>query len=170
MKTTLIALAALMITGAAYAQNDNGMNGVSLRLGMAFPLDNTLSGINDNFTSLALEFQTPTSMAKGTDSYLAIDYFSKTLGSFNKGSVIPVTYNIRFNQKSNNSRQTYAFAGLGIAIVDLVGPSETVIAARGGFGMNVSDHTFLEAAGTFTPSTNTNGSFNTIGLYFGYRF
>lgn len=170
MKTTLIALGALMITGGAYAQSEIGMNGVSLRLGVAFPLDNTLSGVNDTFTSLALEFQQPSSLAKGTDGYFAIDYFSKNLGTFGKGSAIPITYNIRFNQKGTAYRQSYAFVGLGIAIIDLIGPSQTVVAARGGFGMNVSDHTFVEAAGTFTASTNTSGSFNTIGLYVGYRF
>ena len=170
MKTTLVALGALLITGGAYAQSEIGMGGVSLRLGIAFPLDNTLSGVNDNFTSLGLEFQNPTSLAKGTDSYLAVDYFSKNLGTFGKGSVIPITYNVRFYQKGSAARQSYAFVGLGFAITDLIGSSETVFAARGGFGMNVSDHTFVEAAGTFTPSTNNNGSFNTIGLYFGYRF
>jgi len=170
MKTTLIALGALMITCGAYAQSDMGMNGVSLRLGIAFPLDNTLSGVNDTFTSLALEFQQPTSLSKGTDTYFAIDYYSKTLGTFGKGSVIPLTYNMRFYQKGSATRQSYAFVGLGVAIVDLIGGSQTVAAARGGFGMNVSDHSFIEAAGTFTGSTNTSGSFNTLGIYVGYRF
>ncbi|MBI1331567.1 MAG: hypothetical protein GC165_01665 [Armatimonadetes bacterium] len=170
MKTTLVALAALMITAGAHAQEAIGMNGVSLRLGLAFPLDNTLSGINDNFTSVALEFANPSSLAKGTDNYLAIDYFSKSFGTFGKGSVIPITYNMRIYQNKDAVRQTYAFFGLGIAINDLTGPTDTVFAARGGFGMNVSDHTFVEAAGTFTPSSNSNGSFNTIGFYVGYRF
>ena len=48
MKTTFVALAALMISGAAFAQSSEiGLNGVSLRLGMVFPLDNTLSSVND---------------------------------------------------------------------------------------------------------------------------
>ena len=171
MKTTLVALAALMISGAAYAQtSDLGMNGVSLRLGMVFPLDNTLSGVNDTFSNLAIEFQSPSALAKGTDSYFAIDYFSKNLGTFGKGSVVPITYNLRIYQHSGTTRQTYAYGGLGFALVDLIGPSQTVVCARGGFGMNVSDHTFIEAGATFTASTNSSGSFNTIGLAIGYRF
>ena len=171
MKTTLVALAALMISGAAFAQtSDLGMNGVSLRLGIAFPLDNTLSGVNDTFTSIGLEFQRPTSLAKGSDTYFAIDYFSKSIGTFGKGSVIPLTYNMRVYQSSGTTRQTYAFGGLGIAIVDLLGPTDTVFCVRGGFGINVSDHSFIEAAGTFSAKTNSSGSFNTIGIYAGYRF
>jgi hypothetical protein len=171
MKTTLVALAALMISGAAFAQSSEiGMNGVSLRIGMVFPLDNKLSSVNDNFTSLALEFQSPSSIAKGSESYFALDYFSKNIGTFGKGSVVPMTYNLRFFQKSGTTRQTYAYGGLGVAFVDLAGPSETVICARGGFGMNTGEHMFIEAGGTFTAATTSNGSFNTIGLYVGYRF
>jgi hypothetical protein len=171
MKTTFVALAALMISGAAFAQtSDLGMNGVSLRFGMVFPLDNTLSSVTDNFANFAIEFQAPSSLAKGTDTYFAIDYFSKNLGNFTKGSVVPVTYNMRVYQKSGTTRQTYAYGGLGVAVVDLTGPSDTVLCVRGGFGMNTSEHLFLEAGGTFTTKTNTQGSFNTIGLYIGYRF
>ncbi len=172
MKTTLVALAALMISGGAFAQtSDLGMNGVSLRLGMVFPLDNTLSGVNDNFSNIALEFQSPSGLSKGTDSYFALDYFSKNLGNFGKGSVVPITYNVRIHQHSSGgTRQTYAYGGLGLAFVDLLGPSETVLCARGGFGMNVSDHSFIEAGATFTPSTSSSGSFNTIGISIGYRF
>ncbi len=169
MKTTLIALAALMVTGAAYAQN-NDMNGVSFKLGMAFPLDNTLSGVNDNFTSLGIEFTTPSPMVRNTESYLSIEYFSKSLGSFGKGSAIPVTYNMRFFQKTGTARQTYAYAGLGFAVLDFIGASQTVAAVRGGFGMNISEHGFVEAGGTFTANSNTNGAFNTVGIYFGYKF
>ena len=171
MKTTLVALAALMISSGAFAQShtDNNMNGVSLRLGLAFPLDNRLSGVTDTFSNLALEFQMPSSYAKGTDNYFAIDYYSKNLGTFGKGSAVPITYNIRVYQHSGSARQTYFYGGLGLAIIDFSGPSETVACARGGFGMNVSDHTFIEAGGTLTAST-ASGSFNTVGLYIGYRF
>jgi hypothetical protein len=171
MKTTFVALAALMISGAAFAQtSDLGMNGVSIRLGMVFPLDNTLSSVNDNFTNLGLEFQAPSSMAKGTDTYFALDYYSKNLGNFTKGSVVPVTFNMRVYQKSNVTRQTYAYGGVGVAFVDLSGPSETVLIVRGGFGMNTSEHLFVEAGGTFSASTPSQGSFNTIGISVGYRF
>jgi hypothetical protein len=171
MKTTFVALAALMISGAAFAQSSEiGMNGVSLRLGMVFPLDNTLSSVNDNFSNLALEFQIPSSIAKGTESYLAIDYFSKNIGLFGKGSVVPITYNVRVFQKSGTTRQTYAYGGLGVAFFDMTGPSQTVVCARGGFGMNTGEHIFIEAGGTFSAKSNTQGSFNTIGISVGYRF
>ena len=171
MKTTLIALAALMISGAAFAQtSDLGMNGISMRIGMVFPLDNKLSSVNDNFTNLAIEFQRPTSLSGGTDTYFAIDYFSKNIGTLGKGSVFPVTYNMRVYQRNGTTRQSYFYGGLGFAFVDLIGSSDTVVCARGGFGMNVSDHTFIEAGGTFTAPTNSSGSFNTLGIYVGYRF
>ena len=152
MKTTLIALGALLISAGAYAQEAINLNGVSIRLGMAFPLDNTLQSANDNFTSIGLEFASPSSIAKGTDSYLSL------------------AYNVRFYQKGMTARQSYAFVGAGFAIVDINGGSETVAMARGGFGMNISDHAFVEAAGTFSAATNNSGSFNTIGFYVGYRF
>jgi hypothetical protein len=170
MKTTLVALAALMISGAAFADTSDGLSGVSLRLGVAFPLDNTLSGINDSFTNIGLEFQAPSSFARGTDNYLALDYYAKSIGTTGHGTVIPITYNVRFNSRAGMSRQSYAFAGIGMAIVDLLGPVDTVFCIRGGFGMNISDHSFIEAAGTFSAATNSSGSFNTIGLYVGYRF
>ena len=170
MKTTLVALAALMISGAAFADTSDGLNGVSLRLGVAFPLDNTLSSVNDSFINVGLEFQAPTSFAKGTDNYFALDYYAKSIGVSGHGTVIPITYNVRFNSKAGASRQTYAFGGIGMAIVDLLGPVDTVLCVRGGFGMNISDHSFIEATGTFSAATNSSGSFNTIGLNIGYRF
>jgi hypothetical protein len=36
--------------------------------------------------------------------------------------------------------------------------------------MNMSEHVFVEAGGTLTPSTNSNGHFNTLGISIGYRF
>ena len=171
MKTTLVALAALMITAGAFAAADDmNMNGVSLRLGMVFPLDNTLSSVNDNFSNLGLEFQSPSSFSKNTATFFAIDYYSKNIGTFGKGSCVPLTYNLRMYQHTGTTRQTYAYVGLGVAIMDFNTPSETVGIVRGGFGMNVSDHTFIEAGGTFTSTSNNNGAFNTIGFSVGYRF
>ena len=143
------------------------LNGISVRLGVAFPIDNTLSNSATTLTNFGVEFQAGSSLSKNGEAYVAVDYLFKTFG--NKGSILPITFNQRFYGKGMGDRRSYAFAGVGIAFIDTSAASQTALALRGGLGMNLSDSTFVEAAGTFSTKTDA-GSFNTIGLYFGYRF
>jgi hypothetical protein len=171
MKTTAIALAALMTCGVASAQNttnDMNLNGISMRLGLAYPIDNTLRGFSESLSGIGIEFAQNGSIAKNGESYVAIDYMTKRLGEFGKGAVVPVTYNTRI-YNGQGKRRTYTFFGAGVGFADFTS-AETVLIARGGLGIQLSDSNFLEATGTFSAATANTGSINTIGLYFGYRF
>lgn len=164
-----------MIAGGAYAQggytsNGASLAGTSLRLGLSFPINNTLSGFGDNFGNFGFELPTSTAFGDGPDTYLAFDYIAKSLGEFGKGSALMVSYNLRFYSKNSTTRQSYAYAGLGFASLNFGASTDSTLALRGGVGMNLSDHTFAEIGGTFSSSTNNNGALNTIGLSVGYRF
>lgn len=176
MKKTAIALVALMACGVASAQSASvpevNLSGISVRLGVAFPTDNRLRNFSENLSGIGLEFAQNTSIIKNGESYIAIDYISKRIGEFSKGSYVPVTYNVRVYSGAADSaavRRTYAFFGAGVAFADFNG-SETVAFGRAGLGVQLSQQTFVELTGTFSGSTNATGSLNTVGLYFGYRF
>lgn len=170
MKTTLVALSALTLAGGAYAQNGASLAGTSLRLGMAFPINNTLSGFGDNFTGFGFELPTSPAFGPAPQSYLAFDYIGKSLGEFGKGSALVISYNLRFRDKTGTARAPYAYIGAGYASLNFGASTDGTLAFRGGFGMDLSDHTFAEIGGTFSSSTASNGAFNTIGLSVGYRF
>ena len=175
MKTTLMALTAVMISGMASANStfqDSGVNldGFVVKLGLAFPVDNTLkNNLSSNINSLGLEFGISSSYAKNSEAFLGLDYYGKNIGEFGKGSLTSVTYNTRLFKEAEGSRRSYTILGLGLGFAN-VSQSDTVYLVRGGFGKELSDHTFVEALGTFSTKTANDGSFNTIGLYFGYRF
>jgi hypothetical protein len=173
MKTTLIALAALMTTGVASAQNGGentlDLSGLTFKIGTAFPVDNRLSNFADNLLVTGIEVNVPTQFGSGSESYLSFDYFSRNLFGFGKGSALAVTFNQRFLKKSTAVRQTYGFAGLGFAFSDIT-TSDQLFLVRGGVGINLSQQTFMELAGTFSSTSSNDGALSTVGLYFGYRF
>ena len=175
MKTTLMALTAVMISGVASANSTYQDSGVSLegfvvKLGLAFPVDNTLkNNLTSNINSLGLEFAISSSYAKSSEAFLGLDYYARSIGQFSKGSFTTVTYNTRLFKEAEGSRRSYTLLGVGLGFANIT-QSDTVYLVRGGFGKELSDHTFIEAIGTFSTKTANDGSFNTIGLYFGYRF
>ncbi len=175
MKTTLMALTAVMITGVASANStfqDTGvsLDGFSVKLGLAFPVDNTLkNNLSSNINSLGLEFAIPSSFAKNSEATVSLDYYGRNIGEFGKGSLVTVAYNTRIFKEVGVQRRSYTVLGLGLGFAN-ISTSDTVYLVRGGFGKELSDHTFIEAVGTFSTKTANDGSFNTIGLYFGYRF
>lgn len=175
MKTTLMALTAVMISGVASANStfqDTGVSleGFTVKLGLAFPVDNTLkNNLSSNINSLGLEFAIPSSFAKNSDATVSLDYYGRNIGEFGKGSLVTVAYNTRIYREVGVPRRSYTVLGLGLGFAN-ISQSDTVYVVRGGFGKELSDHTFLEAVGTFSTKTANDGSFNTIGLYFGYRF
>jgi hypothetical protein len=175
MKTTLMALTAVMISGVASANSTFQDTGVSLegfvvKLGLAFPVDNTLkNNLTSNINSLGLEFAISSSYAKSSEAFLGLDYYGRNIGEFAKGSFTTVTYNTRLFKEAEGSRRSYTILGLGLGFAN-ISQSDTVYLVRGGVGKELSDHTFIEAIGSFSTKTANDGSFNTIGLYFGYRF
>ena len=88
MKTTLMALTAVMISGVASANSTYQDSGVSLegfvvKLGLAFPVDNTLkNNLTSNINSLGLEFAISSSYAKSSEAFLGLDYYARSIGQF----------------------------------------------------------------------------------------
>ncbi len=144
---------------------------MTLKLGVAFPLDNRLKdSISNTISSIGLEFGVGSNYGTYTESYVSLDYFGKNLSSFSSGSFVPVTYNVRFfRNRGDVVRRSYFLAGAGLGFANIGGSSETLVVGRAGVGMEVSDHTFFEAVGTVSASGN-GGALNTLGIYFGYRF
>lgn len=170
-----MALTAVMISGVASAHStfqgsEGTLDGFTVKLGLAFPVDNTLkNNLSSNINSLGLEFSIPTTYAKNSEASVGLDYYGKNIGEFGKGSLFTVTYNTRIFKETGVSRRSYTIFGLGLGFAN-ISQSDTVYLIKGGFGKELSDHTFVEAVGSFSTKTANDGSFNTIGLYFGYRF
>jgi hypothetical protein len=168
-KISAIALAALTVSGmgltSTASAEDLSLAGLSLKLGIKFPLDNTVSTAADSFTMIGLDFAGGNPLGKGGDSFFTLDYHFKNIAK--KPSILAASYNQRFS-KTQAVGSSYAILGFGIASMD-IGASGYAYFVRGGLGKTLSDHTFVEAIGTFSSKT-TSGSYNTIGLVFGYKF
>jgi len=141
---------------------------VSLKLGVALPLDNTLSNFAPTLLAWGLEYQFDKPLIAGSDTYLDLEYMNKGF-QFSHG-LIPLTLNERFYFDNGRHRhqKTYAFVGLGAADVDL-NTSGTVIAARAGLGADLGDAIFMEMSGLFTDKSN-DATGNSVTFYVGYRF
>jgi hypothetical protein len=150
---------------------DSGLDlsGITFKIGATFPVDNRLSNFSSSLAVTGVEVNLPNQFAKGTESYLSFDYFSRTILGFEKGSAIAVTFNQRFLRASAATRQTYGFAGVGVAFADFT-TSDTLFLVRGGMGINFGSQTFMEVAGTFSSTSANDGALSTVGIYFGYRF
>lgn len=174
MKTTIFALAAVLTAGSAFAQLSNNRNeidlsGVSFKIGTVLPVDNKLSNFSNSFGSVGIEFNVPSSFSSNGESFLSLDYLSRNIGNFEKGGAVVASFNQRFFAPARGARQSYGFVGLGLGFTDFTS-SDTVAVLRGGVGINLSLQTYIELAGTLTSTTANNGSLNTVGFYFGYRF
>lgn len=169
--TAVAVVAALGIAGAASAQQTRTLNltpsGLSVRGGVVFPLDSNLRDVSNSLIGLGVDYQLPTPLIKGGETYLAFDYFAKKIAG-EGGRVWPVTINQRVYANNNGGRRTYYFLGAGVAFID-VNKAQTVLALRGGFGTELSDRIFAEVAGTVSEK-GKDTSANAVGLYLGYRF
>jgi hypothetical protein len=170
MKKSMIALTALMALGGATAsaqQTTVDVTGLTVKLGTMFPLDDNVSSVADSFLSLGLEWQGGPGLTKFGEGYLSFDYYGRSL-SFKRGSASLVTFNQRIYKESTDPNRTYVLFGGGLGFLNF-GSAETVFVGRAGVGKRLSDHSFVEAVGTLS-SPGGGVSFNTLGLYFGYKF
>jgi hypothetical protein len=140
---------------------------VSVKAGIALPLDNNLANYGATLIALGLEYQFDRPLIAGTDTYISLDYLNKGF-TFSHG-VIPITLNERFYIDNGRRHQrTYAFLGIGGADVD-TGTSSTVVCARAGLGADLGDAIFFEVAGLVTDKGN-DATGNSVAFYVGYRF
>ncbi|MEQ1932282.1 MAG: hypothetical protein ABL962_00185 [Fimbriimonadaceae bacterium] len=171
MKKLAILAAATGVVGAASAQSVVETN-ISLRGGVQFPTSADLDGMMFGF-GVDVSLNQSISFLRSGTTYLSLDWMSKNF-KFNRNYIVPVCINQRF--KLNTSAETiggtstYAFFGIGAAIIDF-GQSSTVLCARAGLGADFSPNVFGEITLMFTTRTkNTNVQGNHFGAYLGYKF
>ncbi len=166
-----VLIGTLAITGIAAASGrplDATPTGMSIRGGVAFPIDGTYSRGQSSLLNIGLEFELPTPLLAGGDTFIALDYQTKGF-SGNRGSVFPLTINQRFYGKGRSEgNRTFGFLGVGVAFVDYTS-SNTVLCARGGFGAELSTNVFVETEVTIAELADGLRP-NSIGVSFGYRF
>lgn len=173
---TLVALGALGLSVLANAQSSNTPpvdftpTDVSVKVGVALPLDSSLTDVAKTFIGLGVEYQLPTSLVKGSESYLSLDWFTKSFRG-ERTNVFPLAFNQRFYTGGDNipGRRRYVFVGAGVSFVD-IGSSDTVISARAGIGAELSEQIFGEIAGYLGDQTGSGIKPNVVSFFLGYKF
>ena len=167
---TLMALAALSAASFASAQQIATPTNLALRLGAAYPIDNTTRDNIRSFIGVGFDYFFQNSLLPGGETYVSGDWLGKT-SSGDKGNIFPFMINQRWYNKGaelDYGRKSYFFLGAGIAVVDVTS-TKTVLAGRAGYGMEFGEHIFGEL--TFVISDDAHGArANSIGGYIGYRF
>ena len=141
---------------------------ISVRAGIALPLDNDFRDISSTLFGLGLEYKLDNSLLRSGDTYFALDFFKGNRSD--NGYIIPLTINQRFyNRRLNDGRRTYFFGGIGIGFIKGDDHWGQAFVGRGGVGAELGSRIFLEGALTLTDkSRGVSGS--NVGLYVGYRF
>lgn len=170
MKKLAILAAAAGFVAAGHAQTIDTQ--ISLRGGVQFPttadLDGSFWGIGADISLL-----NGVSLFKNASSYVSIDWISKNL-RFSKNFIIPICFNQKFQLNTTadtvNGPNTYAFVGVGAAIID-IGNASTQLCGRVGLGADFSSNVFGEASFVLTGrAKGSNVQGNHVGLWVGYRF
>ena len=166
----LIALAALGGAVLASAQTVATPTNLALRIGVGYPIDNTTRDLVKNFIGVGFDYFFERSLMEGGETSLSVDWLGKS-GSGSKGNIFPIMLNQRWynpNAMGEDAKRSYFFLGAGVAVVDIVS-TKTVLAARGGYGMEFGEHLFGEL--NLTISDDANGArANSAAIYIGYRF
>src|SRR5471030_1645090 len=107
-------LTAIGVSAVASAQStsmiDASPNNITARLGVALPIDKSLSNVSNTFINVGLEYNFNNSLIKGGDTYLSVDAF---FFNFNGVTAYPVAINQRFYTGTNPAgRRSYYFIGL----------------------------------------------------------
>jgi hypothetical protein len=142
----------------------------SFRAGLFLPFDERLQDISGTFVNLGMEYVVSRQWVRGSESYLAVDWFSRSFRG-DRGNVIPVSINQRFYQGLNEfgHRRGYYFLGLGAFFIDTES-SQAVLGLRGGVGTHLSQSVFVEATAYVSDRTRENVRMTGIALNLGYRF
>ena len=177
MRRTLLpaaVMAAIGVCAIAPAQTDypgtkfEPVN-ISVKAGIGVPLDTALSNAASSYLGFGVEFQAPSSLLKSGDTYLNGDWFSQSL----KGT--PSFFNLGVNQRFYlgddrvPGRRHYAFVGIGLDFLNVY-TSDTVFAARGGFGSELGENIFAEVAAYVGDKSNNGVHPNMLSVWLGYRF
>ncbi len=174
MKRTLLAAAvatALGVTGVASAQSiqpiDASPNNITLRGGVALPVDASLSNVSNTFTDIGIDYNFNNSLIKGGDTYISIDVWFK---DFSSVSAYPLAINQRFyTGKNSNGLRSYFFVGVGVTWVSVTDSTFNSISARGGIGTELGQNIIAELTGYISDVAGGTRA-NAITLDLGYRF
>jgi hypothetical protein len=106
------------------------------------------------------------------ETSFSLDWISRGLNG-DKGNMFPMMINQRFYLDDINStpmgERSYAYAGVGVAVMDVFTGTDTELAARVGYGRELGLHTYIEAT-TFWSDAGSGARATSTGLYIGYRF
>lgn len=165
------AIAAFSIAGVASAQGgvtqDLTPVNVTVRLGVALPLDSALTDVGSTLIDLGAEYTIPTPLIKGGETYLSVDYWAKGIRG-DKGSVVPLFLNQRWYRPGNQIRRGYLFLGAGVDFIDTTS-SNTAVGLRGGIGQELGEHIIAEVSGWLSDRAG-NARANAVTFSLGYRF
>ena len=169
-----IAMASLGVVAAsnAYGQTQDPdalipVN-ITVRAGIALPLDNDLRRSNSSLFAFGLEYKIDRSILRSGETYFALDFFKGD--RTDNGYIIPVTIDQRFyTRQLTGGRRTYVFVGAGIGFLKGTDRFTQTFVARGGLGAELGERIFIEGALTLGDKRQ-DISANNIGLYVGYRF
>jgi hypothetical protein len=169
MNKLIAVAAAASLSVGALAQFDTPVN-LAFRIGYAYPLDSKTRDTVRNFIGVGADYFFGKSLiGQNGETTLSFDWLGKS-GSGAKGNAFPIMLNQRWYgpARPGTEQRTYAFLGLGVAIVDVVS-TDTVLAARAGYGVELGPKIFAE--GTFLFTDDASGARATsVGVYLGYRF
>jgi hypothetical protein len=169
---TLAAMvAAFGVASIASAQsginNDLYPYGITLRGGVAVPLDRSLTNVSSALVNLGAEFDLRRPLLKNGDTYVALDYFFKGFGGSGGGSVLPLTINQRVYTSVADYR-SYFFFGVGASFINVAG-NGTALTARGGVGQELGPRVIAEIAAYLSDRAG-GARANAITFNIGYRF
>ncbi len=167
---TTAVIATLGICGVASAQQASTLNAspnnITVRGGVALPVDKSLSNVSNSFGNIGVEYQFGDSLFKGGETYLSVDAFFKDLSNV---IAYPVAVNQRFFTGQNaQGHRNYFFVGVGMTFVNVTS-SANAISARGGFGTELGPNIIAELGGYISDrAAGVRG--NAVTFNVGYRF
>jgi len=164
-------LTAIGVSAVASAQStsmiDASPNNITIRAGVALPIDKSLSNVSNTFTDVGLEYNFNNSLIKGGDTYLSVDAF---FFNFNGVVAYPVAINQRFYTGTNPAgRRSYYFVGLGMTWTSVTDQTFNAISARGGMGIELGPNIIAELTGYIANEAGGTRA-NAITINLGYRF
>jgi hypothetical protein len=162
-------VAALGVFGAANAQTHADLYpyGITVRAGVAVPIDRSLTNVANALANIGLEYELRTPLLRNGETYLSADFFFKGFGGNGNGTVIPVMINQRVYTSIADQR-SYFFFGVGAAFMNVAG-NGTALAARGGVGQELGPHVVAEIAAYISDRAG-GARANAITFNLGYRF
>lgn len=159
------------IASAQFKADDFTPYGFAVRGGLVLPIDSNFRSIENNFAGIGIDYALQTTLIKGTETYLSLDWIFKSAKA-NRNSIFPVNINFRFplGNASEGGLNLYGFAGIGAVVFNLTN-SNTQLGGRIGAGANINQNFFAEASFFFSDRLkNTSIKATSVGFYLGYRF